>query len=59
LMANETAHVLDNQLSEKSHQFIGGHALQTKKAKSGQLYTGPDHIVKKMTGIYGIGVRRK
>ena len=59
LMANETAHVIDNQLSEKSHQFIGGHALQTKKEKSGQLYTGPDHIVKKMTGIYGIGVRRK
>jgi hypothetical protein len=59
LMANEVAHTLHNQLSGTEHKFVGGYASQDKGSKKGQLYTGPDHLVKKMTGVYGIGVRRK
>ena len=59
LIANEVGHVLDNQLDGQEHKFIGGYAQQDKNSKKGQLYTGPDHLVKKMNGIYGIGVRRR
>jgi len=59
LMANEVAHTLHNQLTGTEHSFVGGYAQQEKAAKKGQLYTGPEHLVKKMSGIYGIGVRRK
>ena len=59
LMANEVAHSLHNQLEGSPHDFVGGYAKQEEKGRKGQLYTGPDHLVKKMSGIYGIGVRRK
>ena len=28
------------------------------KNKNGPLYTGPQHLVNQMNGVYGIGVRR-
>jgi len=59
LMSNEVAHTLHNQLTGQEHTFVGGYASQDRGAKKGQLYTGPDHLVKKMNGVYGIGVRRK
>lgn len=59
LMANEVAHTLHNQLTGQEHKFVGGYASQDRGPKKGQLYTGPDHLVSKMSGIYGIGVRRK
>tara|TARA_Y100001937_G_scaffold32893_1_gene46861 strand:+ start:7781 stop:9832 length:2052 start_codon:yes stop_codon:yes gene_type:complete len=59
LMANEVGHVLENQLSGQEHNFVGGYAKQGKDPTGSQLYTGPEHLVKKMTGIYGIGVQRK
>ena len=59
LMANEVAHTLHNQLSGQEHKFVGGYANQDRGVKKGQLYTGPEHLTKKMSGIYGIGVRRK
>jgi hypothetical protein len=59
LMANEVSHVMHNQLQGQEHDFVGGHSHQTKKDRAGQLYTGPDHLVQKMNGIYGMGVKRK
>jgi hypothetical protein len=59
LMANEVAHVIDNQLEGVEHNFVGGFAQDVRRKKEGQLYTGPDHLVKKMNGVYGMGVRRK
>jgi len=59
LIANEVGHVIDNQLDGQEHKFIGGYAQQEKNSKKGQLYTGPEHLVKQMNGIYGIGVRRR
>tara|TARA_B100000287_G_scaffold363855_1_gene357785 strand:+ start:639 stop:2684 length:2046 start_codon:yes stop_codon:yes gene_type:complete len=59
LMANEVAHTLNNQLSGTEHKFVGGYANQQKGLKKGQLYTGPEHLVKKMNGVYGMGVKRK
>ena len=59
LMANEVGHVLHNQLEEQAYKFAGGHSRQEKKSGDGRLYTGPDYLVKKMTGIYGIGVRKR
>ena len=59
LMANEVGHSLDNRLNETQHKFVGGFANQDGSSKKGSLYTGPEHLVKKMGGIYGIGVRRK
>lgn len=59
LMANEVAHVLDNQLQGTPHTFVGGFASQNKDKRGGQLYTGPEHLVKKMSGIYGMGVRKR
>jgi len=60
LMCNEVGHVLHNQLEGQPHQFTGGYAQQgPSNKKGGQLYTGPDHLVKKMNGIYGIGVRKR
>jgi len=59
LMANEVAHTLNNQLSGTEHKFVGGYANQQKGLKRGQLYTGPEHLVKKMNGVYGMGVKRK
>tara|TARA_R110000824_G_scaffold152858_1_gene324245 strand:- start:2441 stop:4492 length:2052 start_codon:yes stop_codon:yes gene_type:complete len=59
LMANEVCHSLSNQLEGQEHKFTGGYAQQNKEKIGGQLYTGPDHLVKRMNGIYGMGVRRK
>ena len=59
LMASEVAHVLDNQLEGQPHSFIGGYSHQEKKGTGGQLFTGPEHLVKKMTGVYGMGVRKR
>jgi len=59
LMANEVCHTLSNQLEGQEHKFTGGYAQQNKEKRGGQLYTGPDHLVKKMNGVYGIGVRRR
>ena len=59
LMCNEVGHVLHNQLIGSEHKFVGGYASQDKGKKTGSLYTGPEHLVKKMNGIYGIGVRRR
>jgi hypothetical protein len=59
LMANEASHVMENKLEGQEYTFKGGHSHQTKKDKFGQLFTGPEHLVNKMSGIYGMGVRRK
>ena len=59
LISSEIGHVLDNQLEGPQHMFTGGYARQEKHEKKGQLYTGPDHLIKKMNGVYGIGVRRR
>ena len=59
LMANEVSHVLRNQLKGQEHSFVGGFAQQQKDIKSNALYTGPEHLVKKMNGVYGIGVKRQ
>ena len=59
LMCNEVGHVIDNQLEGQEHKFVGGYAKQGKDTKGSRLYTGPDHLVKKMSGIYGMGVRKR
>lgn len=59
LMANEVAHVLMNQLQGQPYTHTGGFAGQKKKEKDGRLFTGPEHLVSKMGGIYGMGVRRR
>jgi hypothetical protein len=60
LIANYLCHVMEHELEGQPHQWKGGFAGQpkSKKAKTGQLYTGPDHIVKQMNGLYGRGVSR-
>jgi hypothetical protein len=57
-MANEVVIHYPIKLEGQEHKFVGGYAQQNKDKRGGQLYTGPDHLVKKMNGIYGIGVRR-
>ena len=58
LMCNEVTHCLENKLEGQEHKFVGGYANPNSPKKSGQLYTGPEHLVKQMGGIYGMGVRR-
>ena len=59
LMANEVGHCIQNQLEGQEHKFIGGYSRQQKDGSGGQLYTGPEHLVKKMSGIYGMGIRKR
>ena len=59
LMANEVAHVINNQLVGQEYKHAGGFVGQNRKEKDGRLYTGPERIVSKMCGIYGIGVVRR
>jgi len=58
LMANEVSHSIQNQLQGQEHTFVGGYASQERKNKGSSLYTGPEHLIEKMNGIYGMGVRR-
>ena len=58
LMCNEVCHCIDNKLEGQEHKFVGGYASNNNPKKGGQLYTGPEHLIKQMNGIYGMGVRR-
>ena len=58
LMCNEVCHCIENKLEGQEHKFVGGYASSNNPKKSGQLYTGPEHLIKQMNGIYGMGVRR-
>lgn len=38
--------------------YVSSSSIVKKDGPSGSMYIGPDHIISKMTGTYGIGVRR-
>ena len=58
LMANEVCHVMEHQLEGQPYIHAGGFAGQMNQGKNGPLYTGPQHLVEQMNGVYGMGVRR-
>ena len=61
IIANMVARVAQQQLTAPVYKPVGGYVGQVgkKPAGDGRLYTGPEHIVSQMTGVYGVGVRRR
>ena len=58
LIANQIARLIDVRIGQITYIPVGGYIGQKPKAKTGQLYYGPDHIISKMTGVYGTSVQR-
>ena len=58
LIANQIARLIDVKIGQITYIPVGGYIGQKPKAKTGQLYYGPDHIISKMTGVYGTSVQR-
>jgi hypothetical protein len=62
VIANQVAHVMDWKLEGQPHNFVGGFVGQQSVSRgvTGQLYTGPAHIVSGMNKrSYGKGVHRQ
>jgi len=62
VIANMVARVMDHGLEGTPCPFSGGFVGQKRghgSTNGGRLYVGPDHLVSKMTGVYGKGVRRQ
>ena len=62
VIANMVARVMDHGLEGTPCPFVGGYVGQKRGGQgggSGRLYVGPDHLVSKMTGLYGKGVSRQ
>lgn len=58
LIANQIGRLIDVRIGQITYIPVGGYIGQKPKSKTGQLYYGPDHIINKMTGIYGTSVQR-
>jgi len=55
IMANQVARLLQIKSFTVEPTYIGGYAGQAMKAKGGQLFTGPAHIIKQMGQFVGKG----
>jgi len=58
VIANMLARTMGKVYSTGQYSPAGGFAGQESSGTAGQLYYGPDHLTKKITGIYGMGVRK-
>jgi hypothetical protein len=56
LMANEVAHVMMYQLNETQYTHVGGFVGKEFRNKTGQMYTGPDHLISKLQQLSGAGM---
>jgi hypothetical protein len=64
IIANKVARSLVSQLANPEYHAVGGCIGKGSKREAGgsysggKMYVGPEHIVNKMTGVYGVGLRR-
>jgi hypothetical protein len=59
LLANMGARVMAHRLEGPAYRFAGGYVGQKRGHAGGRLYSGPEHLVSKMSGsYYGRAVRR-
>ena len=58
VIANMIARTIGKVYSTTEYNPVGGFAGQESSDSSGQLYHGPEHLTRKITGIYGRGVRK-
>jgi len=58
VIANMLARTIDKVYSTMQYNPAGGFVGQESSGADGRLYHGPDHLTKKITGIYGMGVRK-
>lgn len=60
LIANMVARVMIKESLKTHYESAGGYVGQKRdKPTSNTLYVGPDNLVSKMTGTYGVGVIRR
>jgi len=61
VIANMIGRTIDRVHEPVPYQPVGGYAGKDTggKTSTGKLYNGPSHLTNKMSGIYGMGVRKK
>lgn len=58
VIANMLARTMGKVYSTSQYNPAGGFAGQESSSSSSKLYHGPEHLTKKITGIYGMGIRK-
>jgi len=58
VIANMLARTMGKVYTTMQYDPVGGYAGQDSSSGSDKLYHGPEHLTKKMSGIYGMGVRK-
>lgn len=58
-IANAIARLLTVEKPLVEYQSIGGYVGKQYKNKQGRMYSGPEHVVSRMSGTYGVGVFRR
>ncbi len=58
VIANMIARTMGKVYTSVQYDAVGGYAGQGKESSAGKLYHGPQHLTEKMTGVYGMGVRK-
>ena len=59
VIANMITRTLGKIIYGPQYSPVGGFAGQEKQGGSGRLYHGPQHLTDKMSGVYGMGVRKR
>ena len=58
VIANMLARTMGKVYTTMQYDPAGGYAGQDSSSGSDKLYHGPEHLTKKMSGVYGMGVRK-
>ncbi len=58
VIANMLARTMGKVYTTVQYNPAGGYAGQDSSSGSDRLYNGPEHLTKKMSGVYGMGVRK-
>ncbi len=58
VIANMLARTMGKVYTTIQYDPAGGYAGQDSSSGSDKLYHGPEHLTKKMSGVYGMGVRK-
>jgi hypothetical protein len=58
VIANMLARTMGKVYTTMQYAPAGGYAGQDSSSGSDKLYHGPEHLTKKMSGVYGMGVRK-
>jgi hypothetical protein len=58
VIANMLARTMGKVYTSVQYTPAGGYAGQENSSGSNKLYNGPEHLTKKMSGVYGMGVRK-